>query len=110
MAEEVGDVVHRPGRQVVEHDHGEALPKEVVTEVGAEEAGSSGDHYTAHVAISTSIGIDPTWLTVQGAMGGCGTGPHTPAGAVTGHVVVLPGHPPTATGTSGVAPEVAPIP
>ena len=39
---DVGDVLQRPGLEVVDADHPVALPEQVLTEMGAEEAGPAG--------------------------------------------------------------------
>src|SRR5260221_2752444 len=45
---DVGDVLQRPGLEVVEADHPVPLAKQVLAEVGPEEAGAAGDYAGAH--------------------------------------------------------------
>ena len=48
LVADVGDVLQRPGLEVVDADHPMALPEQVLTEMGAEEAGPAGDDACAH--------------------------------------------------------------
>ena len=44
VADQVGDVEHRAGAEVVDAQHVVATVDETITQVGAEEAGASGDN------------------------------------------------------------------
>ena len=56
LVTDVGDVLQRPGLEVVEADHPVPVAEQPLAEMGPEEAGAAGDYAGAHGAILSSPG------------------------------------------------------